>query len=130
LLYKSPRHFFLIPLVLFLCTSLKAQPPSVYWERFYGGSNADFLGYIQKTVDNGFAIAGHGQSKNGDLTVISSGGTSDFEIIRLDSCGNKIWGKVIGGNFIEYLSDITETTEHGFLLTGFTTSTNLTNGYF
>lgn len=114
---------------LFVLVELNAQPPSVYWERFYGGSKVDFLGYIQKTFDNGFAIAGHGQSKDGDLTVTMSGGASDFELIRLDSCGNRKWGKLIGGNFLEIFSGITETTDHGFLLTGNTTSTNLTNGF-
>jgi hypothetical protein len=122
------------PFLSFLCILLfadfssTAQAPSIYWEQHYGGTKVDFSGRLKKTVDNGFVIAGYGQSVDGDLSGTNNG-FNDFELIKLDACGNKLWGKVMGGNHQDLLYAMSETTEHGFLLSGITFSTNLTNGY-
>jgi gliding motility-associated-like protein len=114
--------------LLFADFSSTAQAPSIYWEQYYGGSRVDFSGRLKKTTDNGFVIAGYGQSVDGDFTGTNNG-FNDFELIKLDACGNKLWGKVMGGNHQDLLYAMSETTEHGFLLSGLTFSTNLTNGY-
>ncbi|MBL0270488.1 MAG: gliding motility-associated C-terminal domain-containing protein [Chitinophagaceae bacterium] len=119
---------YLLFLLSFISTQLPAQAPTIYWEQYYGGTKVDFSGRLKKTVDNGFVIAGYGQSVDGDLSGTNNG-FNDFELIKLDACGNKLWGKVMGGNHQDLLYAMSETTEHGFLLSGITFSTNLTNGY-
>jgi gliding motility-associated-like protein len=111
-----------------LNSTVKAQTPSLYWQRYYGGTKVDFLGLLLKTADTGFLIGGNGQSTDGDFNGINNG-SSDFEVVKLDVCGRKVWSKISGGNSIDLLYGIKETTEHGFLLSGYTSSTNLPNGY-
>ncbi|HRG22947.1 MAG TPA: gliding motility-associated C-terminal domain-containing protein [Chitinophagaceae bacterium] len=124
--HKRPG-FILIAFIL-LNNVVAAQAPSLYWEQYYGGSKIDFLGLILKTTDTGYVIGGHGQSTDGDFNGINNGST-DFEVLKLDVCGRKIWSNISGGNALDLLYSIKETKEHGFLLSGYTTSTNLQNGY-
>lgn len=125
-----PKRLFVTALIFWLpFTFLKAQPPSIYWQHYYGGSKVEFRGTLTKTSDKGFVIAGHGQSTDGDFSGNSNNGQNDFELVRLDSCGNKIWAKIIGGNYQDLFPTVKETIEKGFLITGYTFSTNLSNGY-
>ena len=86
---------YLLFLLSFISTQLPAQAPTIYWEQYYGGTKVDFSGRLKKTVDNGFVIAGYGQSVDGDLSGTNNG-FNDFELIKLDACGNKLWGKAQG----------------------------------
>jgi len=124
----STKSTVLLLLFVLLNSTVKAQTPSLYWQQYYGGSKIDFLGLILKTADMGFIIGGHGQSTDGDFTGFNNG-ASDFEVLKLDVCGRKIWSKICGGNSLDLLHAVKETTEHGFLLSGYTFSTNLPNGY-
>lgn len=125
----KPYQYFLLLLMLpFLATAIEAQPPSLYAANFYGGTKVDFNGRLKRSYDHTFVIAGHGTSADGDFNGINNG-FNDFELLKLDSCGNRVWGKIMGGNNQDLLYALSETTEHGFLLSGITFSTNLTNGY-
>ena len=52
---------------------------TVNWEKTYGGSNADLVGSIRQTSDNGYIVAGETQS-------FGAGG-SDFWVLRIDKNG-------------------------------------------
>lgn len=125
---KLYRYLFFLLFLVLLFSSIQAQTPSLYWEQFYGGTKVDFRGKIKHTADKGFVIAGHGTSVDGDYNSTNNG-ANDFQLIKTDSCGKKLWGRVAGGNSQDILYALSETTEHGFLLSGITFSTNLTNGY-
>ncbi|HMT29782.1 MAG TPA: T9SS C-terminal target domain-containing protein, partial [Bacteroidia bacterium] len=45
-------------------------------------------------------------------------GELDFWIIKLDSIGNIIWDKTIGGNNYDLLTTLIQTSDGGFLLGG------------
>jgi len=84
------------------------------WFKHYGGTSDDFGDSIQQTSDGGYIVAGHTNSY--------SYGSSDFAIYKLNSDGNKIWFKHYGGANTDKAQSIQQTSDGGFIVTGYTTS--------
>lgn len=100
----------------------QTQPLPKQWDKRFGGNNEDELKSVLQTADGGYLLGGHSFSKiSGDKTVINNGG-NDFWVIKTDSNGEKIWDKVYGGNFYDYLSAMQQTFDGGYILGGFTLS--------
>lgn len=88
------------------------------WERVFGGEFYDYLGKIISTSDGGFILAGSSLSKKyGDKSEASRGG-EDYWVVKINSDGNKIWDKTIGGSGTDLLSSIIETNDGSFVLLG------------
>ncbi len=85
------------------------------WTRTIGGPNYDkcYWGAIQ-TTDGGFAVSG--------VTCSFGQGNCDGYVIKVDSQGNLQWTRAIGGTNNEWLYSIVQTSDSGYLLTGYTTS--------
>jgi hypothetical protein len=95
------------------------------WAKTYGGSSADKAYAIQQTTDNGFVIAGSANSNNGD--VFGHHGysySSDFWIIKINSSGDTIWTKTIGGTDNDCAYSIDQTIDGGYIVAGSTESTD------
>ncbi len=91
------------------------------WEKSYGGSKEDVPASVQKTNDGGYVVAGYSMSFDGDVTG-SHGGTPDFWVIRIDSIGNLLWQKDMGGNGADYARYVAKTNDNGFVIAGVTSS--------
>ncbi len=100
----------------------------IEWQNTIGGDSYDYLYKIEQTSDNGYIIAGSSSSGiSGDKTEvsISSGAglpTLDYWIVKLDSTGNILWQNTIGGNSADYLYDIKENIDGGFIIAGASSS--------
>jgi hypothetical protein len=75
-------------------------------------------------TDRGDAVI---QDKAGDIVIggytSSFGpGQSNFYLIKLDISGNLKWAKAIGGSIFDAAYALAQTTDGGYVLTGFTTS--------
>jgi hypothetical protein len=92
------------------------------WDKAFGGTSVDELWTLQQTTDGGYILGGFSFSGvNGDKTQPNwdtTGLTSDYWIIKIDSLGNKQWDKVFGGNEREDLKKIYQTSDGGYLLSG------------
>src|SRR6185436_4003788 len=83
---------------------LRAQqvfPPSVEWQRNFGGTNDDRLRALAQTADGGFILGGFSDSapasgSNGNKTS-QNFGEYDFWVVRVDAQGNKLWDRAFGG---------------------------------
>ena len=84
------------------------------WTKTFGGVGADGAQEICSTGDGGFLIAGY--------TFSGGSGDADMLVIKVDSAGNREWTGVYGGPGTEYAYDCI-TLDHGYLVTGYTTST-------
>lgn len=99
---------------------------NLQWQKSFGGSMFDFAYSIQQTTDGGYIVAGTVSTAfDGGLTDgdISGGhGFDDYWIIKLDGVGNLEWQKALGGGGSEGAYSIHQTTDHGYVVAGFTSS--------
>jgi len=84
------------------------------WFKHYGGSNDDIGRSIQQTSDGGYIVSGYTESY--------SYGNDDFAIYKLNSSGNKVWFKHYGGSNDDIARSIQQTSEGGYIVSGFTYS--------
>ncbi|WP_159025503.1 T9SS C-terminal target domain-containing protein [Aquimarina sp. Aq78] len=92
------------------------------WETNLGGFSDEAANSIQQTSDGGYIVAGMTDSNDQDI----SGDTSfaDFWIVKLDGSGNLVWETNYGGSGNEEATDIEQTSDDGFIVAGFTSSSN------
>ncbi len=95
---------------------------NIQWTKTIGGNNNDRMFCIKQTKDNGYILGGVSSSNiSGDKTENSKGG-DDYWIVKLDISGNIQWDKTIGGNSSEYIKNIEQTSDGGYILGGSSTS--------
>jgi PKD repeat protein len=88
------------------------------WDKRFGGLDNDYFFSILELDDGGYIAAGSTFSGvSGDITQPLIG-VSDYWIVRIDSVGNKIWDKRLGGFKSDMLYDLQQTAEGGFILGG------------
>jgi hypothetical protein len=73
---------------------------------------------ITQTVDNGCVLSGYSKSDSGAYT------DKDILVIKLDSDGNTNWKKTFGGSRDDYCSSITQAGDAGYVITGYTGSSD------
>lgn len=98
---------------------------NIQWKKCYGGSNDDSAYAVIQTPDNGFIVVGSSTSIDGDLT--GNNGASDGWILKIDGSGNLVWQKNIGGSNDEDFKGVVYNSDTSFTLTGFTSSTTITD---
>ena len=92
------------------------------WQKTYGSSGDDGAFAIVQTIDSGYAIAATSNAANGDVTV--NHGLVDCWILKIDKLGVLQWQKSFGGSSIDIAYDIKQTTDLGFIVAGYTQSTD------
>ena len=98
---------------------LKLNPQGdIEWQKTIGSTDTDLLSDILITPENDILIGGTSAGLiSGDKTVASNG-LSDFWVLKLNSIGDILWQKSIGGNDQESLNRITLTIDGYYLLSG------------
>lgn len=92
----------------------------IEWQKTLGGSRWDTgVGVIQNSEGN-YIVCGFSDSSDGDVTAAHGGG--DAWVVKLDTTGNIIWQKALGGTGADYLYSIRQTLDGGYVLSGDTTS--------
>lgn len=93
---------------------------TIQWEKCLGGSDSEDVYSIQQTSDGGYVISGGTASNNADV----SGNHGDYDtwVVKLDSIGAIQWQKCLGGSANELAYSIQQTSDGGYVLTGYTTS--------
>lgn len=94
----------------------------IIWQRCLGGTGYTELRHIIKTNDDGYAIAGGTYCTDGDVT--KNHGDEDAWIVKLDSSGIIQWQNCFGGSKREAVSSIFQTPDSGYVVAGYTSSTD------
>ncbi len=87
---------------------------NILWTKTYGKNGNDFPYKIIQTYDGNFIIDSYSTS--------FGAGLMDIYLIKIDSDGNLIWNKTIGGNENDWLDNIVLTSDSGFIGIGSTKS--------
>src|SRR5262245_31552373 len=96
------KIFFSATLIISVIEPCLSQPPTVQWDKTYGGNNPEQHSMVIQTADGGYLSAGSSRSgisglktqANWDASLV----TSDFWIVKSDALGNLLWEKRYGGN--------------------------------
>ncbi len=102
-----------------LFSFLFAQP-EIAWQRCLGGSGDDYAHSIQQTTDGGYIVAGWTLSDDGDVSGYHGG--YDFWVVKLNSSGDIVWQKCLGGSGEDEAHSIQQTTDGGYIVAGVTAS--------
>jgi hypothetical protein len=86
----------------------------ILWQRTMGGTKDDFGYCVFGTKDGGCVVSGATNSVDGD--VLDNDGFRDVWVVRLDSTGQVLWQKTLGGSEGEFCKSIVETNDGGYLL--------------
>jgi hypothetical protein len=86
------------------------------WHRCYGGSEHEGVVSILE-IDDGYMLACFGGSNDGDLEGSGfHGGYYDVWLVKIDFDGNIIWQKCYGGSGDDFVYNIFQTSDGGFVV--------------
>lgn len=87
---------------------------TVEWDKTLGGTGNDILSSVIQLDDGNYILAGNSNSMiSGDKTEDSKG-SSDYWVIKIDSFGNILWQKTIGGSGYDRPTTIIKTNNNTF----------------
>jgi len=84
------------------------------WTKLFDGNLNEVGNSVVQTLDGGYAILGESNS--------FGGGDDDVYLIKTDTDGDLLWGKVYGGSGDDYGFDLKQTADSGFIIVGETNS--------
>ncbi len=93
-------------------------PPKI-WDKTLGGDQDDIASSIIATSDGGYIIIGNSNSNiSNDKTENNISNSGDYWIVKINSSGQKVWDKTIGGSDNDIPKSIIETSDGGFIIAG------------
>jgi Secretion system C-terminal sorting domain len=95
---------------------------NILWQKDYGGSGVDALEKISLSNDGSIYCGGSSASNiSGSKTTINYG-LEDMWVVKLDSAGNFLWDRSLGGSNRDILYAIQATSDGGCVCGGYTYS--------
>ncbi len=117
-------HIILKALFSFLLITVlrasSAQSPSIEWQYCLGGTDTDKGLSLQQISDGGYVVAGYASSNYGDVS--GNQGEEDFWIVKLNSDGDLVWQKSLGGSSDDRARSVQQTSDGGYVVAGFAVS--------
>ncbi|MFV8347900.1 T9SS type A sorting domain-containing protein [Flavobacterium sp. ZB4P13] len=111
---------------IFIINVCYSQAPIIQWEKSYGGNQVDIANGICQTADGGYVFIGSTNSQNGDVVgnpyPFSEFYTRTSWIVKISSTGAIEWQKIYGGYAHDETTAIKQTTDGGFIVSGFSAS--------
>ena len=88
----------------------------IEWQKCVGGSFSDYAYSIQQTSDSGYIVAGVSGSNDGDVS--GNHGDYDYWVVKLNSAGDIVWQKCLGGGGDDEAYSIQQTSDGRFIVAG------------
>lgn len=108
----------ILVLILFFLTTMffPSFGQTIEWEINVGGSENDYVKFIQQTNEGGYIVVGSSISTDGDVS--NNHGNFDYWIVSLDQNGNIVWEKSIGGTGFDSPKYVEQTSDGGYIVCG------------
>jgi hypothetical protein len=114
--YLCVRTMLVLTIFVMSLSSVFSQvPPTIQWEKSFGGSQNDFGYAILQTPDGGYIVAG--STSSSDSCVNFNHGGSDFWVIRMNAAGDTLWQETFGGSSNETAKDVAIVSD-GYIIAG------------
>lgn len=92
---------------------------SLQWQKCLGGYGSDVASLgkgLIETSSNEFVVIG--STRSNDSIVTGNHGSWDYYVVKLDSVGNILWQKCLGGTLTDIGYSVCESPDHDYLLIG------------
>ncbi|MBS1939311.1 MAG: T9SS type A sorting domain-containing protein [Bacteroidetes bacterium] len=96
---------------------------NVQWQKCIGGSYLEGINSIELTSDGGTVVVGRASSNDGDVEGVQGG--DDFWVVKLSNSGALQWQKCLGGTGSDQGYSIQQTSDEGYILSGWTQSNDV-----
>lgn len=103
---------------IFRCDSIG----NISWQGTYGGPSLNVTSSAISDVAGGFLVLSKVSNDGGMVT--NTHGLYDYWLMKIDSAGNFIWGKALGGSNDDVPTDVIQTPDGGFLSVGYSYSSD------
>lgn len=112
----------------FWCHKLDANG-EIEWRNYFGGTNNDRSYDAVQANDGGYVLTGFSESNDYDIS--NSYGSYDYWVIKLNSIGELIWEKSLGGSEIDQGRSIVKTNDNSYIIAGnsYSSDGNNNNNY-
>lgn len=97
---------------------------NLIWEKNYGGTDYDYCWGMCITNNNRIYLVGSVNSHDGDVTFHYPGIYDDLWLIAIDSTGQLLWDKTLGGSGSDFGHSITSNGPNSLLIAGGSTTPN------
>jgi len=88
--------------------------PMITFENVYGTTADEYARDVIQSGDDGYIVAGRTES--------GANGEKDIYLMKVDSDGNELWSKNIGGSNDDFASALLISTDGGIVIAGYTES--------
>ncbi len=88
------------------------------WDKRFGGKELEEITSMISTPDGNYLLAGTSTSGAGGDKSQASRGEDDFWVVKISGTGTKIWDIRYGGSDGDFLSQVINTPDGGFLVGG------------
>jgi hypothetical protein len=111
------KKYTIILFALLVVTNTSKSQVTIVWQKCLGTTVGDGTTDASITNDGGFILGGS--------TIRNCpANTNDWFIVKTDSLGNQQWDSQFGGSQSDYLESVIQTSDGGYMLIGYTTSTD------
>jgi hypothetical protein len=84
------------------------------WTKTYGGEDTDYCYSLDQTSDGGFVL--------GAVTKNFGAGSYDVWLVKTDANGDTLWTRTFGGLESDYVREVHQTADGGYMMAGYTSS--------
>jgi len=93
---------------------------NIEWQKLYGGSKYDYQGWGLLELEDGYIFLANTISNDGDVSGFHGTpgdyNTWDIWVVRIDTVGNIIWQKCLGGSEWDFGWELLQSDDGGFVV--------------
>ena len=116
------KNYTFIIIALLSC-NLYLFPQNIEWDRYYGGSSIDYMQTLLQTNDGGYIFVGSITANDEDVVFTANDG-GNIWLVKTDESGSMQWEQNYGGSSSENVASIHQTSDGGYIMGGWTSSTD------